>query len=396
MKQTGLLLLLTLLTLPLAAQEATRQESADTAYIFRFVPEKDVFFVPFSNNQAELNRLCTVLTEHIDLLRAGRMYICVSSYAATGNAQTSAQRMGYLRNSRVKSELILRAGVTEQMFVTDRRITTPYADSLRNVVVVAFPASVEKIEQLAGPKAAEVVRSYHREIEKQQQEVINTQRAAEEQKQQAIATQKAEELRKAEEALKAVQAEREQQAAAEAQRQRLAAEELARLQAEATAKPYTFALRANLLRWSTLTPDLGMEWRITRDWGVALDGTWTSWSWDNTNRRYALWEVSPAIHYYIGKEKRGYVGAMYHIGAFNYKLSDTGKQGDLQGGGIVGGYRLPIGKCLMLDFNLGVGYTRADYEKYTVTDGVRVRRGNDVKNYWGINKAGVTLVWKLF
>ena len=94
MKQTGLLLLLTLLGLPLAAQKPTQQESADTAYLFRFVPEKDVFFVPFGNNQAELNRLCSVLTEHIDLLRAGRMYICVSNYAATGNAQTSARRMG--------------------------------------------------------------------------------------------------------------------------------------------------------------------------------------------------------------------------------------------------------------------------------------------------------------
>ena len=28
-------------------------------------------------------------------------------------------------------------------------------------------------------------------------------------------------------------------------------------------KPYAFALRTNLLRWATLTPDLGLEWRIS-------------------------------------------------------------------------------------------------------------------------------------
>ena len=67
--------------------------------------------------------------------------------------------MAYLRSSRVKSELIQRMGITEQMFVTDRRIATPYADSLREVVVVAFPAGVEKIERIAGTKAAETVRS---------------------------------------------------------------------------------------------------------------------------------------------------------------------------------------------------------------------------------------------
>lgn len=382
LKPIGLMLLLTLLVLPLSAQERS-----DTSCLFRFVPGRDLFYVPYKGNGAELDRLLGVLEENMERLRAGQMYILVSSYAAKGNDETSAQRMGYLRNSRVKSELITRGGVSEQMFLTDRMIAKPYGDSLHNVVVVVFPAGVEKVEQIAGEQAAETVRTYYREIEEKQ---MGEQRMLEEQA--------------------AREAEARRLAAEKEEAQRKAAQEQARSQEEAqppvqpTAEPatvadydsYHFALRANLLRWATLTPDLGVEWRINRHWSILVNGTWTSWSWSDKSRRYALWEVSPAIHYYIGKEKRGYVGAMYHIGEFNNKLSHTGKQGDLQGGGIVGGYRLPIGKCLMLDFNLGVGYTRADYEKYTVTDGVRVRRGNDVKNYWGINQAGVTLVWKLF
>lgn len=99
-------------------------------------------------------------------------------------------------------------------------------------------------------------------------------------------------------------------------------------------------MRANLLRWATLTPDLGIEWRINRHVGIAVNGTWASWSWDDKNRRYALWEVAPEVRWYLGKEKRGYIGAMYKAGQFNYKLSETGRQGDLMGGGIVGGYQL--------------------------------------------------------
>ena len=38
----------------------------------------------------------------------------------------------------------------------------------------------------------------------------------------------------------------------------------------------------------------------------------------------------------------------------------------------------------------------ADYEKYEVIDGVRVRAGKETKNWWGPIGAGVTLVWKLF
>lgn len=154
-------------------------------------------------------------------------------------------------------------------------------------------------------------------------------------------------------------------------------------------------LRANLLRWATLTPDLGVEWRINRNVSILVNGSRTSWSRDNKNRRYALWRVSPEVRYYIGKEKRGYLGAMYHVGEFNYKPGDTGKQGDFQGGGITGGYQLKLNRVLSLDFHAALGYTYADYDKYNVIDGVRVRTESGVKkNYWGINQLGVTLVWK--
>ena len=374
--------------------DRTTTATADTAFVFRFVPQKDVFYVPYADNRTELNRLCTVLQAHIDHLRAGQMYISVSSYAATGNSRTTAQRMAYLRSSRVKSELIQRVGITEEMFVTDRRIAAPYTDSLREVVVVAFPAGVEKIEQIAGAKAAETVRSYYREIEEQQQAEAHDRLAAEQQRQQELAAREATASREAEAARRRA-AEAEEQRRADAGRQRLEAEEQARLSAEATAKPYTFALRANLLRWATLTPDLGVEWRINRHVGILVNGSWTSWSWSDKDRRYALWKVSPEVRYYIGKEKRGYFGAMYHIGEFNYKLGDTGKQGDYQGGGITGGYLLELNRRLSLDFHAGIGYTCAEYDKYRMTDGVRVHGESQTKNYWGINQFGVTLVWSV-
>ena len=156
------------------------------------------------------------------------------------------------------------------------------------------------------------------------------------------------------------------------------------------------SLRANLLRWATMTPDLGVEWRICPSWGIAVNGSWTSWSWNDKDRRYALWEVAPEIRYYMGEKKAWYLGAMFKAGQFNYKLSETGKQGDLMGGGITAGYQLRLNKALTLDFNLGLGYLNADFEKYEVIDGVRVRCGNETKNWCGPINAGVTLVWKLF
>ena len=156
------------------------------------------------------------------------------------------------------------------------------------------------------------------------------------------------------------------------------------------------SLRANLLRWATLTPDLGVEWRICPSWGIAVNGSWTSWTWSDKDHRYALWEVAPEVRYYMGEKKAWYLGAMFKAGQFNYKLSETGKQGDLMGGGITAGHQLRLNKALALDFNLGLGYLNADYEKYEVIDGVRVRHGNETKDWWVPINAGVTLVWKLF
>ena len=125
---------------------------------------------------------------------------------------------------------------------------------------------------------------------------------------------------------------------------------------------YHLSLRANLLRWATLTPDLGLEWRICPSCGIAVNGSWTSWTWSDKDRRYALWEVAPEVRYYMGEKKAWYLGAMFKTGQFNYKLSETGKQGDLMGGGITTGYQLRLNKALTLDFNLGLGYLNADFE----------------------------------
>ena len=167
-------------------------------------------------------------------------------------------------------------------------------------------------------------------------------------------------------------------------------------------------MRANLLRWATLTPDLGLEWRISPSVGILVNSSWTSWtSWPSKDlrashprkgdaRRYALWEVMPEVRWYLGEKKAWYVGAMFKAGQFNYKFSGTGRQGDLLGGGITGGYQLRLNKALDLDFNLGLGYLNADTERYDVIDGVRVRSGNETKHWIGPINAGVTLVWKLF
>ena len=397
MKKSKQLLLITALLfiweLPVIAQQPT-----DTTYIFRFVPNDDMFYVPWNGNDRSLHQLLNILEKNKKQLQAGQMYISVSSYAASANDILTSERMAYIRNNRIKSELITQGGLTEQMFVTDRAILSSYGkEKLRNVVVVTFPASVEKVAEIAGIEAARRVENYNKERSgKAERERLFIEQAAREKAEaERLAKEQAEREHLAAQEKARKQAETERLAAEREEKERAETERLA-AEAAAKAKAHSLSLRANLLRWGTLTPDLGVEWRLNRHVGILVNGSYTSWTWNSNDHRYALWEIAPEARYYIGKEKRGYIGAIYKAGSFNYKLSEIGKQGNLMGGGLTGGYQLKLNKALNLDFSLALGCLHADYDKYIVIDGIRVRQGKETKNRRGPISAGVTLVWNVF
>ena len=356
---------------------ATRQK-ADTTYTFRFVPQKDMFYVPLDGNDRELARLLECVRRNKDSILSGSLPLYVDGYCNSLDSEKENLRMAAIRSNRVKSELIVRGGIKEECFITKPHAKSHAADGDLVIVRLTVPAPEASATESEG-------------LSKAEEERLAAERAEQERK----AT---EERRKAEEARHAAEkAEADRLAKEQAARQAEQPQEITATPLESpSSAPYHFALRANLLRWATLTPDLGLEWRICPSWGIAVNGSWTSWSWSDKDRRYALWEVAPEVRYYMGEKKAWYLGAMFKAGQFNYKLSETGKQGDLMGGGITAGYQLRLNKALDLDFNLGLGYLNADYEKYEVIDGVRVRRGNETKDWWGPINAGVTLVWKLF
>ena len=327
-----LFLWLMTVTFPVIAQQKT-----DTTYTFRFVPQKDMFYVPWNGNDTELARLLECIENNKATILDGKLPLLVDGYCNSLGGEAENLATAKIRANRVKSELIIRAEIKEENFITRNHATEGDFVTVRLTVPVKGTAATD-----------------------------------------------AEARRKAEtERLEAEKAAQQNTLADTPSETKITTD-------------YHLSLRANLLRWATLTPDLGVEWRICPSWGIAVNGSWTSWTWSDKDHRYALWEVAPEVRYYMGEKKAWYLGAMFKAGQFNYKLSETGKQGDLMGGGITAGYQLRLNKALALDFNLGLGYLNADFEKYEVIDGVRVRRGNETKDWWGPINAGVTLVWKLF
>ena len=360
-----LLFALGLLAVPTFGQTADGPSgSAPAEYTFRFVADDDMFYIPWNGNGEELDRLIACIAENRAAILDGAVPVEVEGRCTSQPSAAENLAVAKTRSNRVKTEMILRGGLTEACF------TTKNLASGGNLVTV-------RIVIPAGPSEAE------REAQR---------RAAEE------AERLAAEKRAEAERLAAEREREERLAAARAEAEREAREPVVRVEepAEPEACAMGLDLRTNLLRWATLTPDLGVEWHISDRWSLGVGGSWTSWSWSDKDRRYALWEVAPEVRYYMGAQRRGYLGAMFKAGAFNYKLSETGRQGDLVGGGLTGGYILPLGKRLALDFSLGLGCLHADYEKYRVIDGVRVRQGSETRNWWGPVHAGISLKWNLF
>ena len=355
-----LFLWLMTVTFPVIAQQKT-----DTVYTFRFVPQKDMFYVPWNGNDTELARLLECIENNKTTILDGKLPLLVDGYCNSLGSEAENLATAKIRANRVKSELIIRAEIKEENFITRNHATEGDFVTVRLTVPVKGTAATDA-------EARRKAETERLEAEKRAEQ----ERLAEEQR-------KAEEARLAAEKAEAEKAAQQNTLADTPSETKITTD-------------YHLSLRANLLRWATLTPDLGVEWRICPSWGIAVNGSWTSWSWNDKDRRYALWEVAPEIRYYMGEKKAWYLGAMFKAGQFNYKLSETGKQGDLMGGGITAGYQLRLNKSLDLDFNLGLGYLNVDFEKYEVIDGVRVRCGNETKNWCGPINAGVTLVWKLF
>lgn len=144
-----------LLTLPLSAQER-----ADTTYTFRFVADRDMFYVPYAGNGKELARLEACVRQHRAGILAGSIPLYVDGYAQSMPTEKENLALAKARSNRVKSELITRQGLTEACFVTHNhagredfvmvRISVPIYNKVEQVEVQpAKEETQEPVEETA-------------------------------------------------------------------------------------------------------------------------------------------------------------------------------------------------------------------------------------------------------
>jgi hypothetical protein len=380
-------LLLTVLAVGgLSAQTASGQEIEERIVTFRFVPDEDMFYIPYGGNDAELNRLYALVDEYRTEITAGKLPVRVDGYCASLPTTEENFKTAVVRSNHVKSELITNKGLAEENFITKNHVTActaPDGKTYRDMVVVTLRIPVKAATQ-PDTQAREQAARERAEAERLAAEQAEAERAAEQARLE----------RQERERLAAEQAEKERTEA-----ERLAAEALA----AAKAKPYRVAIRTNLLYDVFLMPTLGVEWRVNRNIGIKADYSFSHWG-SEKGKVQKMWLVSPEVRWYLLDGKRFYVGVGGNYGEYNiYKgmvgglfSDDTGYQGKLWNVGVTVGYLLKLSHAFSLDLNLGLGYTRSEYDSFTISNETRIyKEKNKTKNFRGPTQAGVSLVWTL-
>ena len=94
--RTLLTVWLSLVLLPLSAQEKT-----DTVYTFRFMPDRDMFYIPYSGNDTELARLEECIRNHKTGILDGKLPLYVDGYCNSFDSEAENLATAKTRSNRV-------------------------------------------------------------------------------------------------------------------------------------------------------------------------------------------------------------------------------------------------------------------------------------------------------
>ena len=159
------------------------------------------------------------------------------------------------------------------------------------------------------------------------------------------------------------------------------------------------SIKTNLLAYSTLIPNLGVEVRLADHWSAEITALYSPFDLFVYNRKTRLLAMNSEVRYWFGGEsmrKGHFVGFHVPIAGFNIQLDDDFRYQDpnhaLWGLGLNYGYTLPLGnnQKWSLDFTIGFGYMDLRYDVYEgVYNGKFIR--SEMKHYFGPTRIGINI-----
>ncbi|NDV65610.1 DUF3575 domain-containing protein [Bacteroides sp. 224] len=175
-------------------------------------------------------------------------------------------------------------------------------------------------------------------------------------------------------------------------------------------RSFYIAIKNNLLYDAALLPNLAIEVPFGKDyrWSAAIEGNWSWWDSGANNYNYhriqmAGVELRRWFNYKTRRPLNGWYAGIYGYGGtydvrfFAKKDTDKGYLSDLSySAGLSVGYSMPIAWRWNLEFGIAAGYFGGKYKKYnhsTCEEGTFPWLSTHNRNYFGLTKAQVSIVW---
>ena len=163
------------------------------------------------------------------------------------------------------------------------------------------------------------------------------------------------------------------------------------------------SVKSNLLYDATATINLGAEVGLSPKWTLDLSGNYNGWDWSD-NKKWKHWMAQPEARYWFCEAFNGHflgahlLGGQYNVGGLDLPfgiyegLEDHRYEGWYVGGGLVYGYQWLLGSRWSLEAAVGLGYVRAWYDRYECPH-CGEWKGSGEKNYFGVTKAAISLIY---
>ena len=160
---------------------------------------------------------------------------------------------------------------------------------------------------------------------------------------------------------------------------------------------HRFALKTNVLYAAIIMPALELEWRMSKNWSVNLEGNMAWWKKKTAHKCYQMAIVSPEVRrmWPRGKRHRNniYVGLFAGAGLYDLEDGTKGYRGEGVMAGLSFGYSWSLSKRLSLETGIGLGWMTTQYKEYTPYENHHIYTRSRSTNYFGPLKLKLAFAW---
>ena len=364
-------------------QEGNKGTASDSTFVFHYPPCIQMFKADYKSNRQTLQ----LLKKRLQTFSKGKDTLYVNGYSGECENNSRNQRTAFHRCINLKGYLINYYGLRERNFKT---VNTPHNHpDLGDIVVISY-SSLPPLKQME----EDVSKSVPAEKEQKTEEITpvvvekETEPVREEQEIKEEVQQKEQQVVQAVEPVQ-----QEVKSEPEQPDQPMQTDES--VSVSQTSSRYV-AVKTNLAAWAGTILNLAADVQVSEHISVELPVLWCPW-YVSDKHAVKTFTIQPEGRYWLARPGEGhFFGVHAHIGWFNVKWNrdryqDTSRP--LLGAGISYGYLLPLGEHWAGEFTLGAGYANMKYDTYyNIGNGARI--DTRTKNYWGITRVGISVVYR--